>query len=331
MNTIDVIIVGSGIAGMSIAGTLLQNGKSFIIINQNSVNFASGVSAALINPFSAKGKTYTPEYKSFLEIALPFYNYWEQIFSEKIIKETAILNIDTARTIDVFLAQNEIEIMHNCFTADTKNIYSTKPIWKIDNQLLLHSFHSFLNTNNLLLNEYFAHKELIIHQEKIEYKNIKASFIIFCEGVQATSNFLFPALPFTRNRGEVLLLSIPELSQDYVYDLGIRLVPKGNGIFWCGSNHKWQFDNLLPDAEWRKGVESILHKNLKIPFEILEHIVAERPTTAGQKVIAAVHKEHQNIGIFNGLGTKGYAIAPYYATQLLQHMNIITAEIHSNR
>lgn len=324
MNNKDVIIVGAGIAGIAIAGMLLQQNKSFVVIYQDNDNTASKVSAALVNPYSAKGKKYNLQFDNFINYALPFYDYLEKLFSQKIIIPTSVLNWDTQPTKShSSLTQQEFNIVQHCFKNDVNNFSSLSPIWKIYNQKLLHLFQAYLQSHDWVCKETFRYDALNIFPDKITYKQYSAKAIIFCEGVQGKNNPYFTDLPFTQNRGDVLLLSIPKLSQDYVYDFGIKLVPIGDGTFWCGSNHQWQYDNLLPDIEWRKNTENILYHSLKIPFSIVRHIVAERPTTAGQKIIAQLHTEYKSLGILNGLGTKGFAAAPFYANRLLQSMQLI--------
>lgn len=66
--------------------------------------------------------------------------------------------------------------------------------------------------------------------------------------------------------------------------------------------------------EWRKKIEKFLKQWLKLPFSINEHIVAERPTTAGQQPLLLNH-HNLPMALFNGLGTKGFLMGPSLAKQ----------------
>jgi glycine/D-amino acid oxidase-like deaminating enzyme len=54
---------------------------------------------------------------------------------------------------------------------------------------------------------------------------------------------------------------------------------------------------------------------LKLPFSIKEHIVALRPTTAGQIPFIGIHPKHNAVAVFNGLGTRGFSAAPHWAKE----------------
>jgi glycine/D-amino acid oxidase-like deaminating enzyme len=112
------------------------------------------------------------------------------------------------------------------------------------------------------------------------------------------------------------MLDIPGLPEDAIYHRKLRLVPKGDHQFWCGSNYQWDFENILPDENWRKESEAELKSWLKIPSEIKNHIVAQRPTTAGQIPIVGIHPEYTALAIFNGLGTRGFSSGPYWAAEM---------------
>jgi len=127
-------------------------------------------------------------------------------------------------------------------------------------------------------------------------------------------------LPFTRNRGEALLLHIPGLSGQAIYHSKLRLVPRGDDLFWCGSNYQWNYTSLEPDAAWRKNTIAELQRWLKLPFEVVDHIVAERPTTAGQVPLIGLHPGKPSAGILNGLGTRGFSAGPFWATELARKL-----------
>ena len=46
-------------------------------------------------------------------------------------------------------------------------------------------------------------------------------------------------------------------------------------------------------------------------------MVGIRPTSDDRRPILGEHPTHSNVYILNGLGTKGYSLAPYFAKQLV--------------
>jgi len=52
----------------------------------------------------------------------------------------------------------------------------------------------------------------------------------------------------------------------------------------------------------------------------MEHIASERPANLERRPFVGLHPLHKNIGILNGLGTKGCTLAPYFANELTEHL-----------
>ena len=69
--------------------------------------------------------------------------------------------------------------------------------------------------------------------------------------------------------------------------------------------------------------------------EVLEHEVGIRPTVIDRRPLLGKHPEFDNILIFNGLGTKGVMLAPYFAQHLVDFIegNILEleGEVNINR
>ena len=63
-----------------------------------------------------------------------------------------------------------------------------------------------------------------------------------------------------------------------------------------------------------------LCKILKIPFDVIDHQAGIRPTVIDRRPIIGLHPEFQQIGIFNGMGTKAVMIAPYFAREFYNYL-----------
>jgi glycine/D-amino acid oxidase-like deaminating enzyme len=330
---IDYLIIGQGIAGTLLSYELLRAGKKVIVIDEPSVNKASLVAGAVINPMI--GKSWTPALHQdiFIPEAMDTYKSLEKILGTPVIKESSLLAFHENEANEKIFNASQINNSNNLHLLDSKQLTSLKehfrfentvgcvaPVWLIDAENLLQYWRNYLNTRNILLAEKFHFDDCQISERNVQYKTIKADKIIFCEGAVARNNPLFNALPFTKNRGEALLLSIPHLSTEQVYHQRLRLIPRADGLFWCGSNYLWAFDNLQPSNEWRRQAEVQLKKWLCLPFEIHNHIVAERPTTAGQIPLIGYHSSSPRIAIFNGLGTRGFSAGPFWAKQICNQL-----------
>lgn len=325
----EYLIIGQGIAGTMLSYALEQQGLSFIVIDPGDPYNASRVAGAVINP--ASGKNWSPARDQAILIpeAVATYQAIAAQLEETIIHTSQLTVTHTDDTAQESFEQKVtagapfLSLDHN----DTEQFFNSphgfgciQPVYRIAAKRLLDGWRHYLDQSGRLRNTTFRQELCTIGTNSIQYEDIIASRLIFCEGAAGRYNPLFRAQPFTANRGEALLLSIPELPETAVYQGKIRLIPEGNGLFWCGSNYRWDFDNLQPDQAWRDQTLQQLRLWLRLPFSLEDHIVAERPTTAGQVQLSIQHPVYPDVYLFNGLGTRGFSAAPYLSRQLVQQI-----------
>lgn len=325
----EYLIIGSGIAGMLLSYELIQVGKNVIVIDDLSLPKASTVAGAILNPVNIKQWSVAKDYQLYIQKALDTYTAVEQFLNVQVICEKSIITFDHKEAAkpaatEFYLTEINEKNKEGLYTFfnHTSSLHKITPVYQIHATTLLEGWRKYLSDKNIFFDELFQPKHLSFPDKKIEYKNITAKKIIFCEGAYGIQNPFFPNLPFTKNRGDALLLSIPRLPDSAIYHNEIRLIPTGNELFWCGSNYTWNYTNLYPDVDWRKKTESFLGKWLKLSFNIREHIVAERPTTAGQQSLMLMH-DSLPAALFNGLGTKGFLMAPFLAKQFVQKIIVV--------
>jgi glycine/D-amino acid oxidase-like deaminating enzyme len=97
-------------------------------------------------------------------------------------------------------------------------------------------------------------------------------------------------------------------------------VPLVDDLFWVGSTYQWHFENAYPSKEKRAELETYLKENLKIPYQIEDHLAAVRPSTKDRRPFFGRHSVYENVYMFNGLGTKGFSLAPYWSEYLIDLM-----------
>ncbi len=66
----------------------------------------------------------------------------------------------------------------------------------------------------------------------------------------------------------------------------------------------------------RQRIEAFLNSVLKVPFYIRDHIVGIRPSVKDRKPFIGRHPKMSNIYLFNGFGTKGSSLVPYFAREM---------------
>jgi glycine/D-amino acid oxidase-like deaminating enzyme len=168
--------------------------------------------------------------------------------------------------------------------------------------------------------EPFVFDRLNVADSTIQYEGVEASAIIFCEGIHATKNPYFSWLPLKPLKGEVLEVELSERLK-MIFNRGVYVVPAGQSLFCVGATYENQnLSEEVTDAA-RAGLEERLRELIKIPYQVINQNWGIRPVVVDRKPLLGGHPDHKNVIIFNGLGTKGVSLAPYYATQLAKWLN----------
>jgi glycine/D-amino acid oxidase-like deaminating enzyme len=118
-----------------------------------------------------------------------------------------------------------------------------------------------------------------------------------------------------------LIIEANELSATNIFKQGIILSPlQEKSLFWVGTNYLWEYKDDLPSKEFRVQTEKQIKNWLKVSFKIVDHKAAVRPATIERRPFVGMHPVHSNVGILNGMGTKGCSLAPFFAKQLTDHL-----------
>lgn len=95
----------------------------------------------------------------------------------------------------------------------------------------------------------------------------------------------------------------------------MNIVPLEADIYWVGSSYEWQFDHDKPTEKFRLQTSAWLKQWLRVPFRVIDHRSAVRPATIERRPFIGFHPLYKNAGLFNGMGTKGCTLAPFFAHQ----------------
>ena len=330
---IDYLIIGQGISGTWLSYYLEKEGKSFLVIDNNFKDSPSRIAAGIINPVTGRRHVEVWMAREILPFAWSAY--------KQIEKELDITAISQKNIIDFFpspqMRQSFMQRVDE--KADYVSSYAEqnhflnqfnyefgcgeiKPVFTAHLETLIPAWRNLLNNKGKLIEEEFDIKQLQAFADKIQYNEITANKIIFCDGNSSATNPYFNLLPFAPNKGEALIVEIPELQKTNIYKKGMLLTPlQGMGaLWWVGSSYEWEFDNPTPTTEFREKTEHLLKSWLKVPFKIVAHLSGVRPATLERRPFVGFHPQHQNLGILNGMGAKGCSLAPFFAHQLAHHL-----------
>jgi glycine oxidase len=328
---LDYIIVGSGLAGISFAEIAHKNNKSILVIDDKS-QISSRVAGGLYNPVILKRFSEVWKAEEQLVLMEDFYNQIEAKLQTKVNFKLPILR--------KFFS---IEEQNNWFAASDKPLLapflSTKLIFKkyfgidspfdygevlstgyVDTSLLLDKYQNYLIENKLLLQESFQHDILVVNDDFIEYKDIKAKHIIFAEGFGLHSNPFFQDLPLDGTKGELFIIKAPELDLDVIVNTSVFILPLGDHLFKVGATYNWKDKTDEPTEEGKTELVERIQEIINCDFEIVSHFGGVRPTVKDRRPIIGTHDKYSPLHLLNGLGTRGVMLGPAMAKDLFDYI-----------
>jgi len=336
LNSRKIIVVGQGVSGTLFSWFCEQHNLDFIVIDKVPANSPSKTAAGLINPVT--GRRVVTVWMD--DIIIPFAeNTYRQIgtklgieaiskmdivdfFPNPFMKESFLKKMSQQAPYISLSKDEHYWNEHFNYEFGTGII---EPAYIVHLQQLLPAWRQYLITHNKFINQVFDFNKLVLSDDGVQYENIEADAVIFCDGVEGNANPYFSLLPFALNKGEAIIIEAPALPAGHIYKKSMTLAPFGEpGIFWAGTNYIWDFDDDLPTDAFRKYTEQNLSNWLKVPFKIIDHKAAVRPATVERRPFVGMHPVYRNAGILNGMGTKGCSLAPYFAWQLVQHLVLQT-------
>jgi glycine oxidase len=344
MKHIDFIIVGQGLAGSLLAYLLLKKGQNVVVLGdytEGGKKSSSQIAAGVINPITGMRFVKTWRIDAFLPVARSLYLEIETVLGIKLWHERlifrALRNIEEENN---WLLRNSFPdyqpycgntppSVSNYDKSKFKPFYALAEVKngaQVNLPALVEHFRLYFEKKQILLNEHFDTSQLTFSKENVLYKGIKASKIIFCEGINAIKNPYFNYLPFNPDKGELLLVRIPNLNLNHIFKNKMAIVPLHDtdlsrdnreggqkDLYWVGATNVWKFDDDLPSIANKELIINELNKTLDIPFEVIDHQAAIRPTVKDRRPFLGLHPQHPLLGIFNGFGTKGASLVPFWA------------------
>ncbi|MBN9386128.1 MAG: FAD-binding oxidoreductase [Chitinophagaceae bacterium] len=328
----DVLIIGQGICGTFLGWWLEQKGLSYIVIDEQRPHTASRAAAGLINPVTGRRIVKTWMIDDLLSFAGEAYGDLGAALQVDCLTQTRVVDFfPTAQMRLAFLQRYEEDPQYLQLPSDEQHYRELfhydlgygiiTPCYLADLPRLLPAFRKRLLQQNTLIEAAFDHQSLIVEAQGITYKDITADRIIFCDGIQSADSPYFSRIPFAPNKGEALIIDIPDLPLSAtVFKKGMTLAPWKDGLYWVGSSYEWSFTDAGPTEIFKQKTEALLKDWLKVPFRIIDHVASIRPATLERRPFVGFHPIYPAIGILNGMGTKGCSLAPYFAHQLVEHI-----------
>lgn len=344
----DYLIVGQGIAGTVLSYTLLKQGKRVLVVDDNPPSNSTKVAAGICNPITGRKlvKTWLADQ------IFPFL----KTFYENLALE---LKTDFFETIPVYRPFKSVEEQNEWFgrsaeeawqsfmNTEVNNLqyaqwldnpwggWETKQSYHIDTELLILSYKDYLLKQGIYCEEKFTYEELCFEAETVSWKNFEAQKVIFCEGIKTLQNPFFNWLPFNPVKGEWIKIKVEKqvFPLESIINQGIFILPLSDTVWQVGATYHWGDMSDNPTEASKNELLEKLSAILKIPYQVIEQKAGVRPASIQRRPFIGLHPVYTQVGIFNGLGTKGISLAPYWAkvfAEFLENSELFPLNIEVN-
>ena len=303
---IDYLVVGQGLAGTVFAWRAIERGKRVLVVDWEDEITSSKVAAGIVNPVTGAKLKRSWRFEEFWPVARDFYRKCEAGgWSERPLIRLFRDSEQAASWPDQQLPDDFDQTQFDCRFGG----FEAAESGRLDvAEFLRQSRERFVEMNSY-------------RQGEIRDPNeVEARVVVFCQGFEGARNPLFSKVPLRPGKGEILDLRIPNLDEPRIVNRGKWLLKLEGSNFQAGSNFAWDDLSLEPTEAGRAEIENGLREMLKIEFEVTGARAAIRPMGFHGKPRLGRHPELPNLAFFNGLGSKGVLLAPFFARQLLDHL-----------
>ena len=340
----NILIIGSGLAGSCLAHRLLELGHYITVLDKGE-NHATSVAAGMVNPMVFRRMNMSWRLDEFLPEAKEFYVSLEKKLDSKLFHPITIRRLfSSEQEQNSWIEKQSLPEFENYLTPiseeDEKfdgaiNQFGSgrvKNAFWIDSEKFYCSNLAFFEKRGMLVKEAFSINDF--EAKEGVYKGTKFDHVVFCCGYQNKDLPFFAELPIQQTKGQTLTISSSQIPENESLNRKCFVLPIGNQQFRVGATYEWNNDTLTTTEE---GKELLLF-NLKVlgdfQAKILSQKAGVRPTVLDRRPILGQHPEFSKLFIFNGLGTKGYMMAPTLSREFANYLIdgiTISKEISSER
>ena len=313
-------IVGQGLAGSVLAYFLLKAGQNVKIFDSPDIPSSSKVAAGIYNPVTGKRLVKTWLADKIFPFLEDFYPQLEQELNAKFFHPMPLFHPFPEVATQKFFKSDHVHedffdfcgvtfetINHQEIVKSSLGGITMKHAGWVDLKVMLHAFRA-----------YFLDRKILF--ESTVFSQITEDTTIFCEGFNGKFNPHFSYLPFNPVKGEIVDIEIQNIDIQEIINQGVFVIPLEKNKFRLGATYKWDVLDFIATEEGKNLLIEKYQKLMKPKMRILSHKAGVRPATKDRRPFLGMHPEIENIGIFNGLGSKGVSLAPFFANQFVDFL-----------
>jgi glycine/D-amino acid oxidase-like deaminating enzyme len=353
LETVDVLIVGGGIAGCAMAWQCRVQGLRTLVIDDPRPDSASRVAAGLVTPVTGSRFAVSWRWPEFFPAADTLYQRVEKESGQSFWSVTpawrAFVSQDEAKLCEqkcknarsqfddamVHLDPIDVDAITQAqlpTSLATHGGIQMAPAARLDVPRYLDATRRVLQSEELFVSAYLdIDRDLQPSSDQVVVASLglTARWAVLCQGNLARTNGWFSDLPLHPARGDILMIRSRSVQLDRVLHHQGWIVPLGEKRFLLGATydrHALSTDGHDDAARrWREELCMRWTAMTGEKFEpdgaeILEHRIAVRPASYDRHPLIGAHPRSPNIWCLNGLGSKGSLMAPLLAMKLIDAM-----------
>lgn len=341
-----VLIIGQGIAGSVLAGTLIDAGIDVYVADQVRENSSSRVAAGLFNPITGKRLSLTWEALNSWQALYSFYPSWENklgahFFHEKtvfrVLQGQDQLNDWSARSAEWpyswFLDETPLRHL-SLGSAECTGLMIRKSGW-LDTQHFLDSMQAYLKHKDCLYQGYCGMEAVHFEDDgSAVFAGMHFSHVIHSGGWLLEDQWVAGQLPFTPMRGEIIDVFLEGFEENYILVKNHFMLPLGAGRYRIGSTYDWRITEAITTQEGLKMLMDFASEIMGSKPELLAHRAGVRPAVKDRRPLVGKIKGDRNFYVFNGFGSKAVSLAPWLAQRFTEYLingTELPAEAHLKR
>jgi glycine/D-amino acid oxidase-like deaminating enzyme len=343
---VDYLIIGQGLAGSLLVYELQKAGKSCFVLDDPNKIKASDVAAGVVNPVVFRRLTKSWLIDELYPQLLASYAELEKIFGVKLFYPLQIKKVFGKGEAEFWQkkwAENNLQPYLDTSPDKQKHAFieaefemgTVAESGRIDLKQLVKKMQHHLKQQQLIRFEKLNFEALKLEENQVYYQDICAEKILFCEGHAVSENPFFETLRFRHTKGEVLRIKTEHYRSNFILNKGMFLMPEGEQFYRLGATYDWDDLSLQTTSQARQELQEKLVAVFTDQYQVVDQQAGIRPTTHDRRPVIGLHPHHPQVGIFNGLGSKGAMLGPYFARQfaafLCGEINELHPEVTINR
>ena len=324
-----ILIVGQGIAGSVLACTLSGRGCDVFIADAGLPGSSSRFAAGIINPVTGKRFVKSWNFDLFFPAAMRIYGQIGELAGTSLVREYPVVRLLSAPGEVNDWSARCAQIDYSDHMRELPHAHEWEPLLKsgfhfgeisraarVDFPLLLHAVRQHWTDAGRFIDQTVDIGETDSWLSDFDK-------VIFTEGFRGQSNALFPTDLWRVAKGEALIIRFPDF-QGHSFNSMLKktaiIAPLDGDTFWAGGTYQWHFPDFEPSSGERDFLVGHLNDMLDVPYEIIDHVAGVRPTVKDRRPLIGESPVKKNVFMFNGMGTKGALLAPYWAEHLTSHL-----------